>query len=479
MEVRLIGTNIELDSLKDRLAGGEEAVLLSPEPIAAAYARISRSSKSVGELRREARRNVDKTRTSNERIVFDMGHASIAEHAVFNFDLEGVSRLAIEKLEHTRLASFTERSQRYVMIGEDFHIPAELNDSEVLKREFLALMKELYGRYEAFYGKLREFHMERDPEEMMTRQRRQDIEISAKEDARYLLPLATTGQLGMTINARSLEATVRRLKGSGLSEVRHLGQLLEEQAIAVTPSLIRYTEPGDLPLDLERLDTFPQLTEEGELDEVRLLTVCENGDQLLADAYRALSQGRAFGEASREEREVFYEEFNRFFLEASRHESAPRLFELVDLTFEVIVSAACFGQLKRHRMASILASEYQTGLGVTVPPAVKEANLEEEFVEITRRPHGLHERLREIGSGAAQYGLTNAHRRRCIMKLNLRELYHLSRLRMDGHAQWEIRRVAREMVRKAQSRFPVAAAFLCGKDEFEQLQKRFQRGSDR
>ena len=50
--------------------------------------------------------------------------------------------------------------------------------------------------------------------------------------------------------------------------------------------------------------------------------------------------------------------------------------------------------------------------------------------------------------------------------MNARDMYHFSRLRMDGHAQWEIRALAREMVGQAQQEAPMVMALACGKDEF-------------
>jgi len=115
MRVRLAGFNME----------NAETSVRSPEVISAAYARVSRSEKTLEELRRQARENVEKARRSNESIVYEMGHASIAEHAFFNIDIEDVSRLVLEELEKHRLASYTEKSQRYVKLDSDWHLPAE------------------------------------------------------------------------------------------------------------------------------------------------------------------------------------------------------------------------------------------------------------------------------------------------------------------------------------------------------------------
>lgn len=52
-----------------------------------------------------------------------------------------------------------------------------------------------------------------------------------------------------------------------------------------------------------------------------------------------------------------------------------REFEYVDLTFDLVISATCFSQLKRHRMATLTAQPYNLHLGVTLPPSIKISEL--------------------------------------------------------------------------------------------------------
>ncbi len=73
---------------------------------------------------------------------------------------------------------------------------------------------------------------------------------------------------------------------------------------------------------------------------------------------------------------------------------------------------------------------------------------------------------------AAPYVLTNAHRRRVLIFTNLRELYHIARLRMDATAQWDIRRLAAAMAEAARGAMPLAAQLLAGKDMFETVKNR-------
>ena len=63
-------------------------------------------------------------------------------------------------------------------------------------------------------------------------------------------------------------------------------------------------------------------------------------------------------------------------------DAPPREFEMVDITFSAAVSAANFAQLKRHRMATLLAGEYNPALGVTVPEAITAAGLETDFLHL-------------------------------------------------------------------------------------------------
>ncbi len=144
----------------------------------------------------------------------------------------------------------------------------------------------------------------------------------------------------------------------------------------------------------------------------------------------------------------------------------PREFEHAELVYDLIVSASCFAQLKRHRMATLTWQRYDPVLGVTVPPSVRETGAEKEFMAVIDRTNEAHSVLEQEVGPAADYILTNAHRRRALLKVNLRELYHISRLREDDTAQWEIRRVAAEMSRLAKKAMPLTGLLLGGKGAY-------------
>ncbi|MEI6315895.1 MAG: FAD-dependent thymidylate synthase, partial [Syntrophus sp. (in: bacteria)] len=146
-----------------------------------------------------------------------------------------------------------------------------------------------------------------------------------------------------------------------------------------------------------------------------------------------------------------------------------REFEQVDLLFELTVSASCFAQLKRHRMATLTVQDYDPALGVTVPPAIREIGMEESFMDIMNRTNEIYGQMRKASFAAAPYILTNAHRRRVAMKVNARELYHMARLRADRHAQWDIRELTEKMLAAARSVMPMTLLLATGKDGFDAL----------
>ncbi|HAJ27372.1 MAG TPA: thymidylate synthase (FAD), partial [Syntrophus sp. (in: bacteria)] len=146
-----------------------------------------------------------------------------------------------------------------------------------------------------------------------------------------------------------------------------------------------------------------------------------------------------------------------------------REFEHVELLFELTVSASCFAQLKRHRMATLTVQDYDPSLGVTVPPAIREIGMEGSFMDIMTRTNEIYGQMRKAAFAAAPYILTNAHRRRVAMKVNARELYHMARLRADRHAQWDIRDLTEKMLAAARQVMPLTLLLATGKDGFDAL----------
>lgn len=161
-----------------------------PERVIAAAARLCYAAEAEEIFPQEpkaARRFVKQLRS--------WGHLSPLEHAAFTFYLEGVSRAMTHQLVRHRIASYSQRSQRYVKEGDfDYVVPPKLRGKSVLfdkvridAEEFFRHTMEMIGeRYRALDEALGG-----------------GGELS-HEDARYVLPNACESRILVTMNAREL-----------------------------------------------------------------------------------------------------------------------------------------------------------------------------------------------------------------------------------------------------------------------------------
>jgi flavin-dependent thymidylate synthase len=484
MKILLAGYNIDYDLIRELQEKSGFKQDITPETISAAYARISRSPKSVDELRADARAEVDKARKSNRNIVFEMGHSSVAEHAVFNIDIIGVSRLLVEEIEKFRLCSYTEKSQRYVLFDKDFVVPDEIAEAG-LKNLFVETVQMQNDFYHQLYGELRPYVFEQNKELAGNPANKSMLEGWAKEDARYTISLATKTQLGMTINARNLELMLRRLTAVPLAEANLYSEKLYAATKNIAPSLIRYTQATEYDRMTRRniqkqveklLQKNSTVTGKEKSDDVQLMFVTPEADTQAAAALLFSSSGLSYDhcryQAARMSARDLKVLFKTAFENIQPYDAVLRELENVHLQFELVTSASCFAQLKRHRMATIIAQDYDPQLGVTVPPSVRAIGRQKEFMDIVHRSEDAYCQIKHKLPLAAAYVLTNAHRKRVLMKLNARELYHLSRLRADAHAQWDIRELSEKMLKQARKVMPLTLMMACGKDSFPALQKK-------
>ncbi len=128
---------------------------------------------------------------------------------------------------------------------------------------------------------------------------------------------------------------------------------------------------------------------------------------------------------------------------------------LLSLSESKGVSRACSHQLVRHRVASFsqqsqrYVSHDQPFEAVT-PDSIREQQpLAERFDAHMQASHELYRDLLAAGVPAedARFVLPNAAATKLVMTMNARELRHFFVLRCCRRAQWEIRAMAKEMLR--------------------------------
>ena len=130
------------------------------------------------------------------------------------------------------------------------------------------------------------------------------------------------------------------------------------------------------------------------------------------------------------------------------------------------ISRACSHQLVRHRLASYSQQSQRyvaqrERFAAVMPPTIAERpELAARFDALLTEIHRTYSALLDAGVPAedARFILPNAAETKIIVTMNARELRHFFALRCCRRAQWEIRRMAVEMLRLARRTAPLLFA---------------------
>ena len=459
----------------------------SPEAITAGMARISRDPTPVPQLIKEARDNTALARQRNQRVVYEYGHNSVAEHGCFSAAIWDIPRLLSLEIVRHRLAAYTQHSGRYIPFEEvsrQFYLPREYRRGRA-RRVFEEAVSRSYAAYREIYAGCTAYLLDKYP-----RMRASSAERRATEDARYVLPLAQTTQVGVTTNAREFALMITRLLSSPLPESRETGEKLFAQLHPIAPSLfpekyihalpypqsgwdavqeaaatlgIAATSKGD---DISNADS-PLPTGSGEA--VRLIRFDPDGERNVAAALLFHSSQQTHAGAQQAVANLDAEQVGQVIRSAYRglhaHDTILREFELLHYQFEMVMSEAAYHQFIRHRMKTEISQAHSPAHGRTLPPLVRNAGFADMYL---RTLDHLEETYLSLGADQrAEIVLANGHNTRILVDLNAREVVEMSRIRSDRHAQWDIRNVSDAIVSAVKHVHPHVGLVCGGRDSFK------------
>lgn len=150
-----------------------------PEKIVASAAKLCYSSSDIEALMDNL--TDDKIEKFIKKLT-DLGHQSPLEHCSFTFGIEGVSRCLTHQLVRHRLASYSQKSQRYVKEEQfEYIVPPTIQDNETAVKLYEQNMYSSHFTYKTLI----------------------DLGVPP-EDARFVLPNACETKIVMTMNIREL-----------------------------------------------------------------------------------------------------------------------------------------------------------------------------------------------------------------------------------------------------------------------------------
>lgn len=174
-----------------------------PEKVIASAAKLCYSSSDIESLMNGL--TTDKIESFIKRLT-NLGHQSPLEHCSFTFGVEGVSRSLTHQLVRHRIASYSQKSQRYVSEGQfEYIIPPEIENIPEAKELFIKAMECDQLIYDKIVAILKEKHFQSIREfEPNIKKAEQMAEKRAIEDARFVLPNACETKIITTMNIRTL-----------------------------------------------------------------------------------------------------------------------------------------------------------------------------------------------------------------------------------------------------------------------------------
>ena len=419
----------------------------------------------------------DRARTFAEKYVLGYGHSSVAEHGCVHLALEDISIIASKLIEDSRLASYTEKSTRYVAFDPSkvFYPPTILADPK-LAEEYTQTIRALLNAYTGWTEDCVAQIKARSPR--TEKQSERGYEAASRATAfdllRYLLPAATHTNVGLTLNARSLQHLITKLLSQPIAEGRLLGERIKAEAKHIVPTLLKYAEPSVYReetgeaialLARELLGEAPPPQVWGAGRGVSLVCADPDADDRLVAAilYGAaslpmnalLQRVKAMAQADKER--VVDEYLNR----RGKHDAPGRALERIACTVEMTMDYGAYRDIQRHRMATQTTQALTPALGYEMPPDFEAFGYAEPYRALMAQAAATCDRISAAGlTHEAAYALPLATRIRVLFTWNLREVTHFVELRSARQGHPSYRKVAQDVFHTVAEAYPLIARYM-------------------
>ncbi len=215
----------------------------NPEKLIAAAARLCYSDAGAADIMDNL---TDEKTAGFVNMLADIGHESPMEHVTFTFAVEGISRACSHQLVRHRIASYSQKSQRYVSEkGFQFITPPAIEALPEAKAEFEKHMDAVTDCYNKIANLLTDAHAAAlEAKGLPHNEAFSKARKMANEDARFVLPNACETKIVLTMNVRSLFNFFRhRCCNRAQWEIRQMAVEMFKLCYNVAPNIFRNAGP--------------------------------------------------------------------------------------------------------------------------------------------------------------------------------------------------------------------------------------------
>ncbi len=479
---------------------GDVFAIITPRQVdrGALMSRYSRTNKSMRRIfLDEFLKNKNRGEEFYNRVLIEYGDDSVAELGEAQIAIEGLSNIAVKKIEDRRIGlSYLEKSSRYVAWDKKEKGKYRFyRDPEIMKSRFADMYEETCNFSFDVYSKnidpminyVREkypiekysFKDSTDGKERSLSKLKNEGDVksanmiykgSTKAKAldilRGLLPASTLTNVGITGNGRAFEYLLTVLGSSELREERDLASKIKKELDTTIKSFVgraddkygkafqkylRDIKNKSKSISVKELKSKPITgsmtkivdyeSEKTSMDKIITSLLYEQSPSI--SYQNILDQVKKF---SKEKKIKIIDEFVK--LRTNRRHRPSRAFENVYYTFDLCNNFGMFRDFHRHRVLTLERQLLTTDHGYDIPNEIKILGIEKDFKNCMNKTKETFEKIRKKYPEQGQYIVNFAYNYPYFMKFNLREACHLIELRTvpQGHADY--RRVAQHMFKQ-------------------------------
>jgi len=479
---------------------GSVFAIITPRQVdrGALMSRYSRTDKSMRRIfLDEFLNNKNRGEEFYKRVLLEYGDDSVAELGEAQIAIEGLSNIAVKKIEDRRIGlSYLEKSSRYVAWNKKingnyrFYRDPVLKDSrfadlyldscnfsfDVYSKNIEPMIKYVREKYPIEKYSFRD---SKDGKEKLFSKLRKESDIksanmvyrgSTKAKAldilRGLLPASTLTNVGITGNGRAFEYLLTILASSDLDEEQKLASKIKKELDTTIKSFvsrsddkygkafqkylkqIKKTSKSIVAKEIKPKKNSGVRTKlvdwESEKKSIDKIITSLMYEQSPSTSYHNILQ--QIKKLSKEKKIKIINSFKS--LRENRRHRPSRAFESVYYTFDLLNNFGMFRDFHRHRALTLERQLLTTDHGYNVPGEIKILGIFKEYKECMDKTKETFDKIRKMYPEQGQYVVNFAYNYPYFMKFNLREACHLIELRTVPQGHVDYRQVAQQMYKQ-------------------------------
>lgn len=460
----------------------------------ALMSRYSRTDKSMRRIfLDEFLHNKNRGEEFYNRVLLEYGDDSVAELGEAQIAIEGLSNIAVKKIEDRRIGlSYLEKSSRYVAWNKkingqyrfyrepvlmksnfsDLYVDACNYSFDVYSKNIEPMIKHIREKYpiekytfkDSKDGKEKSFSKLKEEEDIKSANIIYNGSTKAKslDILRGLLPASTLTNVGITGNGRAFEYLLTILASSDLDEEQDLASKIKKELDTTIKAFVRRADDKygkafqdylkQIKMTSKKIvkrikpkvisGTITQLvdyeSEKTAIDKIITSIIYEQSPS--TSYYNIMHQ---VSKLSSEDKKRIINTFAS--LRKNRRHRPSRAFENVYYTFDLLNNFGMFRDFHRHRALTLERQLLTTDHGYNTPNEIRVLGIEKEYQECMKNTKQTFDKIRTKHPEQAQYVVNFAYNYPYFMKFNLREACHLIELRTVPQGHIDYRRVAQQM----------------------------------